>query len=109
MYETVDVSHGQAGGRALSCKTQKLRECRARAHRARDRPLPRLVGNCLRGSFAAPVAELEEHPDWLRLKLPQWERAGCARVEGGKRTRIAPVNGGWLVTPGEYEIRKAGR
>ncbi len=70
-------------------------------------PDARLVGNCLQGSFSAPVAELEENVHLFRLKLPGWKKAQCFRVEGKSRRKISSVNGGWLLSPGEYEIRRS--
>jgi len=67
-------------------------------------PDARLVGNCLQGSFSAPVAELEEHHQWLQLKLPGWGQARCVRMEGQKAIPIPLVEGGWLLKPGVYRI-----
>ncbi|UCH35740.1 MAG: hypothetical protein JSV65_05145 [Armatimonadota bacterium] len=69
-------------------------------------PDARLVGNSLQGSFASPVAELEENRHWFRLKLPGWDGAECYRLSGRKRVPIAAVHGGWLLRPGTYEIRR---
>ena len=70
-------------------------------------PDARLVGNSLVGSFAAPVAELEENAQWFRLKLPGWESARCYRIGPGKPARVASINGGWLLRPGTYRIGRA--
>lgn len=59
-----------------------------------------------KSSFSAPVAELEENVHLFRLKLPGWEKAQCFRAEGKLRRKIPSVNGGWLLLPGEYEIRR---
>jgi len=52
----------------------------------------------------APVAELEENPQWFRLKLLGWDNAVCYRREGRTAARIPRVSGGWLLRPGEYYI-----
>lgn len=67
-------------------------------------PDSRLVGNCLHGSFAAPVAELEENVHFFGLKLPGWEKATCRRIGGGSKSPVPATNGGWLLRPGLYEI-----
>jgi hypothetical protein len=77
-------------------------------------PDARLVGNSLVGSFAAPVAELEQNRQWFRLKLRGWENAACYRGEacpewnrrGRAAAHIPRINGGWLLRPGEYHIRR---
>jgi hypothetical protein len=69
-------------------------------------PDARLVGNCLQGSFSTPVAELEENVHLFRLKLSGWKKARCFRIEGKARRKNSPVSGGWLLPPGEYEIRR---
>jgi hypothetical protein len=73
--------------------------------RLRINPDARLVGNSLQGSFAAPVAELEEHPQWFRLKMKGWNGARCVRLENGRRFPVPAMEGGWLLRPGVYEIR----
>ena len=71
-------------------------------------PDARLVGNCLQGSFASPVAELEDNLQWFRLKLPGWAKARCYRIRGAgeKMARVPSANGGWLLRPGLYLIRR---
>lgn len=69
-------------------------------------PDARLVGNCLQGGMNAPVGELEEHPQYFRLLLPGWERAVCFRTVGGKGSRLTKVDGGWLLRPGDYQVRR---
>jgi hypothetical protein len=87
-------------------------------------PDARLVGNSLVGSFAAAAAELEENLQWFRLKLRGWENAVCYRGEacpacpersrgessrrGRAAARIPRINGGWLLRPGTYDIRRRG-
>jgi hypothetical protein len=66
-----------------------------------------LVGNSLRGSFAAPVAELKEQPHLFRLKWEGWQEAQCFLQNSA--TPLPKVEGGWLLTPGEYVIRRERR
>jgi len=63
-----------------------------------------LVGNSLRGSFNAPVAELKQQPHLFRLKLEGWQEAQC--YPAGSTTPLPKVLNGWLLTPGEYVIRR---
>lgn len=63
-----------------------------------------LVGNSLRGSFASPVAELREQPHLFRLKLDGWQEAQC--FPKGANSPLPKVMDGWLLTPGEYVIRR---
>jgi len=69
-------------------------------------PDARLVGNCLQGSFSSPVAELERNRQWFSLKLPGWEDARCIPLTGENPKPINKVDGGWVLLPGEYEIRR---
>jgi len=64
-----------------------------------------LVGNSLLGSFAAPVAELKEQPHVFRLKLEGWQGARCFKK--GSNVSLPKVMGGWLLTPGQYVIRRS--
>jgi hypothetical protein len=70
-------------------------------------PDARLVGNSLVGSFAAPVAELEDNAQWFRLKLAGWENARCYRLTEGKPASVPSVTSGWLLRPGAYRIRRS--
>lgn len=63
-----------------------------------------LVGNSLQGSFAAPVAELKEQPHLFRLKMEGWQEAQC--FPKGSSAPLPRVMDGWLLTPGEYVIRR---
>ncbi len=63
-----------------------------------------LVGNSLQGSFAAPVAELKEQPHLFRLKMEGWQEARC--FPKGSTAPLSRVMDGWLLTPGEYVIRR---
>ncbi|MGC8784939.1 MAG: hypothetical protein ACP5RN_11225 [Armatimonadota bacterium] len=63
-----------------------------------------LVGNSLQGSFAAPVAELKEQPHLFRLKMEGWQEAQC--FPKGSTAPLPRVMDGWLLTPGEYVIRR---
>lgn len=63
-----------------------------------------LVGNSLRGSFNAPVAELREQAHLFRLKLEGWQSAQC--YPANRTTPLPKVTNGWLLTPGEYVIRR---
>lgn len=63
-----------------------------------------LVGNSLQGSFAAPVAELRAQPHLFRLKMEGWQETHC--FPRGSDTPLPKVMGGWLLTPGEYVIRR---
>ncbi len=67
-------------------------------------PDAQLVGNCLNGSFEAPVGELQEHWQWFRLKMSGWERAKCYRIEGATKSLAPAVHSGWLLRPGTYQI-----
>jgi hypothetical protein len=71
-------------------------------------PDQRLVGNCLHGTFDSPLAELEENYQWFRLKLPGWGDARCYRLrgDGEKMAAVPSVEGGWLLRPGAYVIRR---
>ncbi len=66
-----------------------------------------LVGNSLRGSFAAPVAELREQPHLFRLLLPGWQQAQC--FAKGSAVPLPKVMDGWLLKPGEYVIQRPSR
>lgn len=63
-----------------------------------------LVGNSLRGSFAAPAAELREQPHLLRLKMEGWQEARC--FPKGSTAPLLRVMDGWLLVPGEYVIKR---
>ena len=69
-------------------------------------PDARLVGNSLQGSLSAPVAELEPNPQWFRLKLPAWNHARCRRGRTRGAHLVPRVNGGWVLAPGVYHIRR---
>lgn len=70
-------------------------------------PDVRLVGNSLRGSLNAPVAELEpENQHLFRLRLPGWERAICLRQTASGLEPVPSVAGGWLVGAGSYELQR---
>ncbi len=62
-----------------------------------------LVGSSLEARGAA-VAELKEQPHLFRLKLPGWQDAQCLRM--GSATPLPRMMDGWLLTPGEYVIRR---
>ncbi|GIV16899.1 MAG: hypothetical protein KatS3mg022_2334 [Armatimonadota bacterium] len=64
-----------------------------------------LVGNSLRGSFAAPVAELKEQPHLFRLRIEGWQEAQC--FAKGSAVPLPKVTGGWLLKPGEYVIKRS--
>lgn len=66
-----------------------------------------LVGNSLRGSFAAPVAELKEQPHLFRFKMEGWQEAQC--FAKGSAVPLPKVMGGWLLKPGEYVIKRPPR
>jgi len=68
-------------------------------------PDARLVGNSLAGGFQTPVAELDGGSRLFKLRLSGWERAGCRPSGGRAAIRQAP-GGGWLLSPGVYQITK---
>jgi hypothetical protein len=63
-----------------------------------------LIGNSLQGSFAAPVAELKEQPHLFQLKMEGWQGAHCFAKDSN--SPLPKVMGGWLLTPGQYVIRR---
>ncbi len=69
-------------------------------------PDARLLGDCMSGSFAAPVAELEYNTHWFKLNLPGWNDASCERLDARRKKPVTSADGGWLVTPGEYMIHR---
>lgn len=64
-----------------------------------------LVGNSLQGSFNAPVAELKNQPHLFCLKMEGWQKAQC--YSRGSTTPLPKAMDGWLLTPGEYVIRRS--
>lgn len=68
-------------------------------------PDSELVGNSLRGRLGAPVAELREQPHLFRLHWQGWEGARCFRHDSN--TPLPKTMGGWLLSPGEYVIRRS--
>ncbi len=66
-------------------------------------PDQRLIGNSLRGSLEAPVAELESNAQLFLLKLPGWEHAICKDMDG-KQVLRTPY--GWALMPGIYRIQR---
>ncbi|MDW8322053.1 MAG: cellulase family glycosylhydrolase, partial [Armatimonadota bacterium] len=63
-----------------------------------------LVGNSLRGSFSAPVAETTQQPHLLKIKIPGWQNAHCFAKDSA--VPLPKVMGGWLLTPGQYVIKR---
>ena len=82
----------------------KLEKINERTFHLLINPDASLVGNCLQGSFTAPVGELQERLQWFHLNLPGWEKAKCSRIEGKRKRQISIVEGGWLLRPGRYHI-----
>ena len=64
----------------------------------------RILGDCLKGSFSSPVAELLDTRHSFLLKLPGWEKARCIRVD--TKQAMPLDSNGWILTPGEYEIQR---
>lgn len=64
-----------------------------------------LVGNSLLGSLDAPVAELKAQPHLFRLKLEGWQEVQC--YPEGSATPLPKALDEWLLTPGDYVIRRS--
>lgn len=69
-------------------------------------PDARLLGDLMKASLATPLAVLEYNVQFFRLKLPGWSKSRCMRIDGAKEKPVTAADGGWLVTPGEYRIRR---
>ncbi len=69
-------------------------------------PDARQLGDCMKGSLSTPVAVLESNVQWFKLKLPGWGKSRCLKIEGAKEKPVTKADGGWLVTPGIYHIRR---
>lgn len=69
-------------------------------------PDARLLGDLMKASLSTPVAVLEYNTQFFRLKLPGWGKSRCVKIEGAKEKPVTKADGGWLVPPGEYRIKR---